>query len=271
MRISESERLRLDLLLSFSSLRREVTGCWMVREALSFRVVFLFPDRTILTVSTENEIWLELRHSEAKKPGQEWTLEVQSRLYVPIESDTHLQDLIVRTIKERGKPKLVLPWEDWDRVSSQFADLEEVEQINQFKDFEQKIVDHGDCELWSGCDFTYGEDCLPDHCDYEKFEAFIEELEQENWIIIWDECCGMCASGNISDARESEPEKANSPAFVIWGQNADRSFHPDGSIRDYMFSSDEDGSGRELELAQKHGFRVAKQGEYEGLFLLNPS
>lgn len=271
MKVSEIEQRRLDLLLSFNSLRRQVMDCWMVREALSFRIVFLFPDQAILTVSAENEIWFELRNTEARKPGEDWTLEVPSRLYLPTESEVNLQDLILRTIQERGKPRLILPWEDWDRVSDRFADVDELEQVSQCKNFEQNIITYGDCELWSECEFTYGEDCLPDDCDYEKFEAFVEELEQENWIIIWDECCGTCASGSISSARESEPEKANSPVFVIWGQNADRSFHPDGSIRDYMFASDELSKERELELAQKHGFKVAKQGEYKGLFLLNPS
>jgi hypothetical protein len=38
-----------------------------------------------------------------------------------------------------------------------------------------------------------------------------------------------------------------------------------------MFSADELGKGRELQLAQIHGFKVAQQDKYEGLFRLNPS
>lgn len=270
MKTSESERLRLDLLLSFSSLRREVTGCWMVREALSFRVVFLFEDRSILTVSADGQVWLEEKTSDSKSSNY-WTWGVRRGVYVPSEPVENLSDFVINVIHERGKPKLILPWEDWDRVSDQFTDSEDEDQVALCKKFELEIVDFGDNEIWSECEFTYGEDCLPSDCDYVDFEALVDDLEEENWIVVWDECCGSCASGSIRDARESEPDKAESPAFVIFGQNADNYFYSDGSIHDYMFGSDELGKGREIELAQIHGFKVAQQGEYEGLFLLNPS
>lgn len=270
MKISRNQEQRLELLLSFSTLRREVTGCWMVREALSFRVAMLFADGSILTVSADGQVWLEEKTAEPKV-SDFWTWDVRRGVFVPSEPVKNLIDFVINIIQERGKPKIILPWEDWDRVSDQFAQSEEEEHAALCKEFEEEVINIGDNELWSDCEFTYGEDCLPAGCDYVKFEAFVEDLEEKNWIVVWDECCGTCASGSIQDARESEPEKVDSPAFVIYGQNADNYFHPDGSITNYMFASDELGKGQEFELAQAHGFKVGKVEGYEDLFRLNPS
>jgi hypothetical protein len=270
MSVSEKEEQRLELLLSFSTLRQEVTGCWMVREALSFRVVFFFKDDSILTVSADGHIWLEEKTSDSKN-SDNWTSGVRRGVYVPSAPVKNLTDFVINTIQERGKPKLILPWEDWDCVSDQFARSADEEQIALCRKFEEEVVNFANSEIWSECEFTYGEDCLPADCDYVDFEALVEDLAEENWIVVWDECCGPCASGSIQDAKESEPDKAASPAFVIYGQNADNYFYSDGSINDYMFSADELGKGRELQLAQIHGFKVAQHDKYEGLFRLNPS
>ena len=243
----------------------------MVREALSFRIAFLFKEGSIFTISTSNEVWLETSKSDSRKPDKNWIWGKKRGVFVPSTPHYEALDLVLSMIDELGKPELILPWEDWDRVSDQFAEADDEELIEQCKKFEEEIVNFGENEFWSKCNFALGEDYLPKDCDYVDFEALVEDLEEENWIIVWDECCGTCASGSISDARESEPEKADSPAFVIYGQNADNYFSSDGSIRGYMFTSDDSGGGRELELAKKHGFKVAKDGDYEGIYLLNPS
>ena len=270
MMVSKKEKQRLDLLLSFSELRQEIVDCWMVREALSFRVVFIFPDGAILTVSADGQVWLETKTPESVK-SDNWSWGIRRGVFAPSAPVQHVSELVISTIQERGKPRLILPWEDWDSVSEKFEESEEEEQEAELEKFEEDIVNFGESDLWSDCEFTYGEDCLPEDCDYVDFEALIGDLEDENWIVVWDECCGACASFSINNARESEPDKAESPSFVIMGQGADNFFYSDGSIHDYMFSSDEFGKGRELELAQKHGFRVTKHGEYETVVLLNPS
>jgi hypothetical protein len=270
MKISNKEEQRLELLLSFNTLRREVTSCWMVREALSFRVAMLFADGSILTVSSDGQIWLEEKTAEPKV-SDTWAWGVRRGVYVPSEPVKNVRDFVITIMQERGKPKIILPWGDWDSVSDKFSQSEEEEYADLCKKFEEEVINFEDSDLWSDCEFTYGEDCLPTDCDYVNFEAFVEELEEKNWIVVWDECCGPCASGSIRASRESEPEKAESPAFVIFGQTADNYFSPDGSITNYICTQDELGKGQEIELAQVHGFRVGRVEGYEDFFLLNPS
>lgn len=271
MSLGEKEVTRLNLLLSFSALRREIIGCWSVAEALSYRVVFLFPDGSLLTVSDLGQTWLEDRKKDFKKQRNDWSWDKKRGVYVPSKPVKDLGELIVSTVKERGKPRLILPWQDWEQLQDNFLESDEDEQLAECRKFEEQIVNYGATDLWSDCEFTYGEDCLPADCDYVDFEAFVDDLIDENWIVVWDECCGACAAGSIKETRESEPEKAESPAFVIYGQNADSYFGPDGSVRNYMFLQDEKGEGRELELAQLHGFRIAKDEKNPGIYYLNPN
>lgn len=271
MTIDKVEKSRLEFLLSFSKTRKQLTGCWTVSEALSYRVAFLFQEGSILTISAEGEVWLEASKPNSTPPGKDWEWGKRRGVFVLSTLSTDLGDLLVQLIEERGKPKLIVPWEDWERVTEQMTELEDEEQMRVCEKFESDVIKARETALWSELEFTYGEDCLPTDCDYVNFEALIEDLEEENWIVIKDECCGTCAAGNIRDARESEPGMENAPAFVIYGQGADNYFFSDGAIKDFMFAADELGQERELDLARKHGFKVAAHGDHEGLFLLNPS
>lgn len=271
MNFSPNEIRNLELLLNFNQTRRNLTSAWMLREALSYRVVFIFPDTSLLTISPENEIWLQVGNSSSVKPDERWIPKSPHGEFKLAQTNETPASVLKSEIEQRGKPKLVLPWEDWDQVEDQMRQSEEEGIDLLIESFYNQILNGGSDCPWESCEFTYGEDCLPKDCDYARFESMVSDLEEENWIVIWDECCGVCAGGNISSERESDPSKADSPSFVIYGQNAELYFYPDGSIKNYMFSVDDKGEGLELELAAKYGFTYAAAGTHEGIYLLNPT
>lgn len=271
MNFSSVEMNNLELLLKFSRTRKTLSATWMIRDALSYRVVFIYPDKTLLTVSAENEIWLQAEMESSTKPDDKWITKSQNGEFKLAPRDDTPSSVLMSEMGQRGKPKLVLPWEDWDQVVDEMGNSEEEDVGLLIQAFSDQILTGGSDYPWESCEFTYGEDCLPKDCDYSRFESLVKELDERNWIVIWDECCGVCAGGNISDERDSDPSKADSPAFVIYGQNADLYFYPDGSIKNFMFSVDDKGEGLELLLAAKYGFNYVPTEDYAGVYVLNPS
>ncbi len=247
-------------------------GTWSVFAALGLRLTFLYEKGVVLNVCANGKI-STFNLPTGTSLGSNWKESKLSGVYEFHESAefSDIEEILVDFIERYGIPALKLPWEEFyqgaiDEVDED-ADEEDLEVGDLALLEAQKLIE-GDVSdpLWSSIALDYGDNYLPKDCDFHRFEAMTSDLEDENWIVIWNECCGTCAGGSIRD-RRGEPGYAEAPAFVVYGQNADVYFAPDGSIHDYLHYPDELGKGREMELAKEYGFKVTDQGD--GFFVFN--
>ena len=240
-----------------------------MREALGRRFTVMFNNGLIINfcgngvISSFNE---ELKNF---KPEESWIkTNIEGVFNFKTQAKIELiEEIIDENIESFGKPKLILPWDDFfeniiEENEEDDEHFELVSKVNEILASSSEEADQLPVEI------TYGEDCLPSKCDYARFEMLVEKLEEENWIVIWDECCGACARSSIEDQKTEEPDKVDSPAFVIYGQSAENYFKSDGSIINYLLLPDERGQEREIEIARELGFNVTKS-DTEGFFNLN--
>lgn len=121
------------------------------------------------------------------------------------------------------------------------------ELIASFEDLDSHLIEI--CEE---------EENLSENCAYIRFFKMLQTLESEhNWIVLYNECCGTCASGSIREIHKSNPEKLNSSTFVVWEQSASDSFFADGDLEITHYLGENINEITELELAaSKFGFKV---------------
>lgn len=247
-------------------------GTWSVHEALGLRLTFVYENGLILNVCADGKI-SAFNSPSTSSLGAQWsTSDIDGVFKYSDKAEmSDIETVLVDLLGRNGVPALKLPWEEFyesalDELEDD-ADEEDLEVVDLALREAQKIIEDGISDpLWSSAEITYGENHLPEDCDFNRFEEMVDQLESENWIVIWNECCGTCAGGNIRSQRE-EPGHGNTPAFVVYGQNADAYFSPDGSVNSYLHYPDEFGKGYEMELAKKYGFKVTDQGD--GFFLFN--
>jgi hypothetical protein len=250
---------------------RVSNGTWSVFEALGLRLTFVYENGLILTVCGDGKI-SAFNSPNTTALGAGWsTTDINGVFQYSDEAEmSDIETIILDLMDRNGVPALKLPWEEFYESA-----LEELEDADE-EDLEvgdlalreaQKIIEGEITDpMWSSAEITFGDNYLPKDCDFNRFEEMVNQLESENWIVIWNECCGTCAGGSIRSQREV-PEYASAPAFVVYGQNADAYFAPDGSVHDYLHYPDEFGKGYEMELAKKYGFKVTDQGD--GFFIFN--
>jgi hypothetical protein len=247
-------------------------NCWAVNEALGRRIVIEFSDKSVMSIGGDGIVTLRLYQQSLSITDPVWKTTRLKDLYTAnLGRVDELTNLIFYEAKERGKFWIHISW------------LETLEQINEDEDsFDGdlyslsnqvgKIVEESiKHDYINGIASMDEESFLHENCDYFNFETLTEELESRNWIVIWNECCGACSGASIREAIEENPTKANSPSFVIFGQNCENIFHSDGSISNYIFTLDEKGAGLEIVLAEKLGFQVSElTSDYgTGLYTLN--
>jgi hypothetical protein len=247
-------------------------GTWSVFAALGMRLTFVYENGLILNICGDGRI-MAFDVPSTKSLGSDWTKSEHNGVYLYSGEDelSNIEPVLIEMLSLNGVPALKLPWDDF--YESAFDDFDEDAdeddlEVDELVLLEAKKIVDGEISdpLWSSVEMTYGDNYLPNDCDFFRFHEMANQLEEDGWIVIWNECCGSCAGSSIRDQRE-DPERANSPAFVIYGQNADVYFAPDGSIHDYLHYPDELGKGYEMELAKKYGFKVTDQGD--GFFLFN--
>lgn len=85
-----------------------------------------------------------------------------------------------------------------------------------------------------------GDSWLPSGSGYERFLSMVEQIENmPDWVVVWDECCGTCASSSIKWARDSKGLGPDSHALVLFAQNAQYYWRPDGTIEWMLYGLDE--------------------------------
>jgi hypothetical protein len=151
-----------------------------------------------------------------------------------------------------GEPRLILPWirfveqylDDPEDFNENFVEDDKnlqagAELIASFEDLKSDLIEI--CEA---------EENLSENCAYNRFFEMLQKLENEhNWIVLYNECCGTCASGSISEIHKSNPEKLNSSVFVVWEQSASDSFFADGDLEITHYLGENINEVSELELA----------------------
>ena len=260
-------------------------------EALAHRIVWKFPDddETLLWVTREGETLLSQLHNEfnSKSPwpwpgvaqiSSGWTFSPDSNgwKYDGVATAWELRELLS---EELGEPLMVLPWES---IATRIAD-EDFEEFasNYFPEFEDDDAEAtkakalyrfysqvADMSLELPDDLgefghNYGDDFMPRYSKAGRFNAFLGELEDEHgWGIVYDECCGTCSSGTISDLRQQDGME-DASFFITWAQNAEGTWGTSGWVSHMAYHPDEEEQKIIMGVAASHGLTVT-QGEKEG-------
>lgn len=180
-----------------------------------------------------------------------------------------------------GSPHLVLPWmgaldlflenrEEYageyeeEIIDDELEDDENQEAINAVASFDFLAgldLEDSSSVVHSGLlTVEHQESHLPPQAAYFRFFRMLEELEDEDWIVLYNECCGPCASGSLKDIRDEEPDKVNWPSFVVWEQSPENDYQANGEIKvDHYCDNIESEAPVLRKIAKKYGFQVRKK------------
>ena len=212
-------------------------------EAVSRRIVWVFPDSYSLTVGWE--IYPTFSHLENN-------LEEEDVPLSPFEEgwswDKSVNGWNILEGRESETPTLYLPVESYFWGAGEESEEDYVDGWGDDEDarraFHQMITflkDNLEFKLY-GWDVKVcgSDDYIPEFSAYNKFWNLINELEQsDRWIVIADEHCAACCSGTRKSIIEQNPELEGKPEIITWGQNSEYSYYPDGSLVVEPFVDDE--------------------------------
>lgn len=229
-------------------------------EAVSRRVVWVFPDGYALAVGTNfNPVFYHLseelsRQSQLPLPQslQEgwnyypqtngWGYDKCARVFPSAEEILRLVELFAKT---HGEPKVILPWGySWTEsiVDQQedyyewYADDSEEGEVNIRETMLHLATAITDGTLskaspWEFIATDDEEDGLSHYSDFAKFQRFIARISNEKLAILdLDQHCAGCSSGTYEYAVKDDPELEGKEIFRTWGQNSENMWLGDGSI-----------------------------------------
>jgi mRNA-degrading endonuclease HigB of HigAB toxin-antitoxin module len=221
-----------------------------IEKALSKRITFVFDDEIIMNISGNGRLIAFVKKTESHFFQSHWNYltDVETWEFTKPINENNINKLMTQFALDLGTPEVYLPWREYfDSLSELFDDDPEMIENGELFEEVQKILRKTQISFVKGTDF------LPPKSDFARFMKVMNQLEQENWLILWDECCWTCAKSNI----ESQ-QSLDDPYFIIYGQNSDDFFTPEGALRGIMFKPHAYGKNREVELALDYGFEVRK-------------
>jgi hypothetical protein len=223
---------------------------WSAEGAVGRRVVARYPQGHILTITVYNELTYANIDNTTSMPilptwlnSADWERNDAGGCYLYIGTST-VVDILLDVAAHLATPSIVLPWQglvDVDQFEEVLEEIDEddedgptiIELLRRLDDasgnsFSPETPE--DALIIPDVTITSSDDLLPPTCAYNRFMNTLSELEDNKWIVLWNECCGTCASGALRDIQENDPERADAPVFVLYGQNAADNFNPDGTF-----------------------------------------
>jgi hypothetical protein len=237
-------------------------------EAVSRRVVWLYPDGYALAVGTsikpvfyntlekiEPGTTIPLPQSLQSQWG--WHNPSNGWKYLPNSSEdispSDLETLVETFSKTHGTPDLVLPWGYiWtESVIDQGEDYYDwyADDLEEGEENAHEVMFHLATALMDGTlaanspwkIVPLDEDAaLPYYSDFSKFQRFINRVGEEKLAILdLDQHCAGCSSGTYEYAVKADPELEGKEIFRTWGQNSEYAWLGDGSIYVEAWINDE--------------------------------
>ena len=240
--------MEIETLFKFVQYLSECESSDSIEKALSKRLVFDFDNRIVMNISGSGRLTAFLKNGDGSffQKGWKYDSNVETWEFEKAIDEANIGGIFDEFIEVLGTPQIHLPWREYFETLSETAE-DDPEMIEDLELFElvQETLDE------AGASFVNGSEFLPPRSDFTRFLGLVNQLETENWLIVWDECCWTCAKSNI----ESQ-QSLDDPYFIIYGQNADDFFTPEGELRGIMFKPHTRGKNREVELARENGFGV---------------
>ena len=224
-------------------------------EAVSRRVVWVFPDSYALAVGTNfDPVFYHL--SEELSEGspnplpetlqKDWLFSSKSNGWSNIENGgdfpaaESILNLVELFAKTHGEPKVMLPWgylwtdsivdqadeDDWSTDEGE-VDIQETMFHLATAETDGTLAKVSPWELES----TDEDDGLSYYSDFSKFQRFIKKVSEGKIAILdLDQHCAGCCSGTYENAVQDDPELEGKEIFRTWGQNSENMWLGDGSI-----------------------------------------
>ena len=146
---------------------------------------------------------------------------------------------VVRQMQEvYGTPVILLPWsrlvEDTENSLEVDEDAGEAAEVTKlllsaFDEYSDQAQPTSSVEV----KLIDNDEFMPPQCGFSRFMQMVSELQERGWFIMWDECCGTCAGSTRRSALESGEITEDTPEFILWSQNAEGVFGPEGAVYDY--------------------------------------
>jgi hypothetical protein len=227
-------------------------------EAVSRRVVWIFPDNYALAVGTNfNPVFYHLTeelteisssplpqglqkgwHFYSKSNG--WGKIDNGGVFPTAESILNLVELFTKT---HGEPRVILPWgyiwtdsiveqsdeDDWntDEDQPEEEDIQETMFHLATATTDGSLIGTSPWEL----EVTDEVEGLSYYSDFSKFQRFIKKISESKLAILdLDQHCAGCTPGTYENAVKDDPELEGKAIFRTWGQNSENMWLGDGSI-----------------------------------------
>jgi hypothetical protein len=229
-----------------------------VEKALSKRLSLVFGQQVAFNISGNGRLTCYTTMSDPRFNENQWketTTEGMWELRNSVNLD-NIDSIIDLYENEFGSMVMYFP------AMSHFENLiESIEDDPEMIDEPELIKEVSSILEGKEVHLLSGEQLLPPNSDFLRFSKMVSTLESEGWLGIWDECCWNCAKSVI----ESE-HSVDDPFFIVYGQNADYVFTPEGEMLSYTFKLHPNGNEREIQLARDNKFEI--KIESDGLITL---
>lgn len=245
-------------------------------EAFSRRIAFLFNNDYILTIGTgitptiarlseEIPATFPLPFESMLPENWEYFYGVNGWRRKENLSNEDLANFLVMLSEETGEnPTLILPFEWkmeileedpwWDEDDEDYPTW--VTLLSLFTEENRQQTADAMGLSFIVCDDT---EYMSDYCDYSRFVRFTDALEEKGWFVNLDEHCAACSSGTRKWWRESNPENAEAPEFLTWGQNTQSSHLPDGTFWAEVYCDDPEHETFLRKLADEYGLQLDQE------------
>jgi len=262
-----------------------------MHEAVSRRVIWVFPDNYVLAVGTNFDPTFYHLSKELTKDDviplpqtlqKEWVFSTQSNGWTnsgfssSFPTAEQILGLIDLFTSKHGEPKIVLPWgyswtvsvvdEDEDYYSWYVDEIAEGEEnIRETMFHLATALGEGKLAKASPWEFVATDDeeeGLSYYSDFAKFKRFIERVSEEKLAILdLDQHCASCSSGTYEYAVKEDPELEGKEIFRTWGQNSENMWLGDGSILVDAFMNDESVEKQLKIVAEEEGLDMGLDDE----------
>ena len=260
-------------------------------EAVSRRVIWVFPDNYVLAVGTNFDPTFYHLSEELTKDDviplpqtlqKEWVFSNQSNgwtnsgLNSSFPTAQQILTLIDLFTSKHGEPKIVLPWGySWtESVVDQDEDYYNwcVDELAEGEENIRETMFHlvtalGEGKLakaspWEFVATDDEEEWLSYYSDFAKFQRFIERVSEEKLAILdLDQHCASCSNGTYEYAVKEDPELEGKEIFRTWGQNSENMWLGDGSIFVDAFMNDEEVEKQLKIVAEEEGLDMGLDDE----------
>lgn len=107
---------------------------------------------------------------------------------------------------------------------------------------------------------AFGDEYLIPGSPLAKFYAFAQRVEErDDWVVVWNECCGTCSRTSIEWGREHKGLPDDAPALVLFGQNAQFSWRPDSTVDVDLYQEASEHADDLAQMAQSVGLAVTRE------------